>query len=515
MSVFKERRGKIHTVENIGEKMNVNIPLVDYYDILERTINERLMIQEGERIGFDNIPGYTILDKYRKFNIKLELLRKDEIINKDLITEEEIYEEYKYEMESINVWHLFTKDREKGKRLLKALKNGADFEELVEQESEDPPSLVKKKGNMGYLRRNQLRKELSLVVFALEDGEVSELINTNRGYHILKRGEKKEPPETVPRYDRSRIYNRLFSAKLETREREFIEQLKQKSLIVIDNSLLRSLNFDKPQNDIFLNRNTIIAVVNGVPIKEFEIKNKLKQMRQKFFGSISEKSKRNVLDSLIRNKLIDFEVGTKNYENDERFKEKIALILDSLYLDFFLNVLVLKSFTIVEPEIIQYYGDHLEDFKKSKRVRFSLIQVSSEEKAKEIVVELEKGADFGILASDISTHTSRKSKGNMGWMTGDQLANNIREMLENEEIGGIYGPFYSLYGYQIVKLDDRKEGEYNDFDSVKTKIRTDLTKTRYEEILKKYTDQLRKNSKIWINERLMSRYIKSKKQKEL
>lgn len=63
-----------------------------------------------------------------------------------------------------------------------------NFEELAQEYGEDLTS--SKGGDLGYFGRGQMVSQFEEAVFALEEGEVSELVKTEFGYHIIKLEEK-------------------------------------------------------------------------------------------------------------------------------------------------------------------------------------------------------------------------------------------------------------------------------------------------------------------------------------
>jgi parvulin-like peptidyl-prolyl isomerase len=72
------------------------------------------------------------------------------------------------------------------------LKNGQDFAELAKANSEDTTSAVNS-GDIGYISKGQTVPEFENVAFSLKVGEVSGIVETGYGYHIIKVTDHKDP----------------------------------------------------------------------------------------------------------------------------------------------------------------------------------------------------------------------------------------------------------------------------------------------------------------------------------
>lgn len=69
---------------------------------------------------------------------------------------------------------------------LEKLKAGADFSEIVDTYS-DEPGASERGGDLGMFPRNAMVKPFSDAAFALEVGELSEIVETQFGFHVIKR----------------------------------------------------------------------------------------------------------------------------------------------------------------------------------------------------------------------------------------------------------------------------------------------------------------------------------------
>jgi len=72
-----------------------------------------------------------------------------------------------------------------------ALKNGADFAELATKVSQDPGS-ARQGGKLPFVSRGQFVKEFEDAAFALQQGEMSGVVKSAFGYHIIKMDERKQ-----------------------------------------------------------------------------------------------------------------------------------------------------------------------------------------------------------------------------------------------------------------------------------------------------------------------------------
>jgi peptidyl-prolyl cis-trans isomerase C len=114
---------------------------------------------------------------------------------------------------------------EKIKMVQEKIKAGEDFATLAKEHSEGPSG--PKGGDLGQFGRGQMVKPFEDAAFALNNGEVSEIVTTRFGYHIIMVEEKVEA-STVP-LDEAKpdIDNFLKKQKTEAEIRSYVEGLKE------------------------------------------------------------------------------------------------------------------------------------------------------------------------------------------------------------------------------------------------------------------------------------------------
>ncbi len=112
----------------------------------------------------------------------------------------------------------------KAEDLLKQARAGADFAALAKKYSEDEGS-AKNGGDLDYFGRGRMVPEFDQAVFAMEPGQISDLVKTQYGYHIIKLVDKK-PSTTRPLADvKQQIQDQLSYERAQTQASDLATSL--------------------------------------------------------------------------------------------------------------------------------------------------------------------------------------------------------------------------------------------------------------------------------------------------
>ncbi|MFH1371735.1 MAG: peptidylprolyl isomerase [Planctomycetota bacterium] len=119
----------------------------------------------------------------------------------------------------------------KAEKLLKEIKDGADFATVARENSDDPGSKIRG-GDLGFFGKGQMVKEFEDAAFGMQPGQVSDLVETQFGYHIIKvTGHK--PAGLAPFAEvKDDIIKNLEQGKKNQTFRQYIQKLRAEANIV-------------------------------------------------------------------------------------------------------------------------------------------------------------------------------------------------------------------------------------------------------------------------------------------
>jgi peptidyl-prolyl cis-trans isomerase SurA len=121
--------------------------------------------------------------------------------------------------------------RKKCQKVLEKIKGGEDFGEMAVLFSEDPSA--KDRGDLGYFKKGELLPAFEKEALRLQIGEVSGIVRTDFGFHLIKlldrKGGNPLPFEEV----KGKVQDDYYEQEVEKAFKQFLSSLKEKAIIEI------------------------------------------------------------------------------------------------------------------------------------------------------------------------------------------------------------------------------------------------------------------------------------------
>lgn len=183
--------------EVLMEMVTVKV-LEDKYEVTDEMVEHELnkaKDQFGENFEFILLQnGIASEEEYRDI-LYISLLQEKALSEDIEVTEEEIKERYERLQIEIDAQHILVADEETALEVKEKLDNGADFGELAAEYSTD--GTAEDEGNLGYFSAGRMVPEFEDAAYNLEVGEISEPVETDYGFHIIKVNDKREVEEEI------------------------------------------------------------------------------------------------------------------------------------------------------------------------------------------------------------------------------------------------------------------------------------------------------------------------------
>jgi peptidyl-prolyl cis-trans isomerase C len=209
---FKVRLGML-------EQERGPIPPDRYGEILRALVREEILFQAAAAQQVDQETRIKQRVEVARRQVVIEELLRRKMETLSQVTDEDIkkaYEENKplFTTETVGASHIMVKTAAEAEALQAELKAGKPFAELAKEKSQDTGS-AEKGGDLGILIRGQTEAEFETAAFALKDGEISGVVKTQYGFHIIKGGPH---GATVQPYDEVKEKLREMLAKQKQRD---------------------------------------------------------------------------------------------------------------------------------------------------------------------------------------------------------------------------------------------------------------------------------------------------------
>ena len=148
--------------------------------------------------------------------------------------------------------------------------------------------------------------------------------------------------------------------------------------------------------------------------------------------------------------------------------------------------------TASDADIQSYYDQHQDQFTQPQRNRYSIIQTKTEDEAKAVLDELNKGGDFAALAKEKSADIiSARKGGDMGWLEDSTTPDELKNAGLKEK-GQLSGVIKSSVGFLVARLDDVQPAQVKPLsearDEIAAKVKQEKALDAYYALQQKVSD---------------------------
>jgi peptidyl-prolyl cis-trans isomerase C len=165
--------------------------------LLQSMVDYKLFAKAAMERNLDEIPEVKRKLEAAKDKALAQVYQEKIITDTIVTSEEEVKNYYSKHLkefqrpEQIRVQHILVDTEKEAEEIINLLDSGADFEMLAKERSKDLSSQFG--GPLGWFERGRMDPAFEKAAFGLSKGEVSRIVKSKSGYHILKVVDRKAP----------------------------------------------------------------------------------------------------------------------------------------------------------------------------------------------------------------------------------------------------------------------------------------------------------------------------------
>jgi peptidyl-prolyl cis-trans isomerase D len=343
----------------------------------------------------------------------------------------------------------------KAEELLKQAKSGADFGELAKKNSEDEAS-AKNGGDLDYFGKGRMVPEFDAAVFAMQPGQISDLVKTQYGYHIIKLVDKKAATTRPLAEVRQQLTDQLAYQRAQAQAADLAQSLEKQIGKPADLDTAAKANGLKVQESGFFARDEPILGLGPAP----EAANKAFDMKPNEVSGALRASRGFVFETLVA--------------TQPPYVPKVDEVKDR-----------------VREELIKQKARDL-----------------SRQKAAEIAAKLKTATDFdkaakaaGVEAKTTDLITRDAPIPDLGASPG------VSDVAFKLAAGAVSDPIATDNGTAVIKVLEKKEVLPAEWTSSKDRFREELLTERRNRFFSAYMVKAKQKMKIEVNRESLQRAV--------
>ena len=190
----------------------------------------------------------------------------------------------------------------------------------------------------------------------------------------------------------------------------------------------------------------------------------------------------NILEMMINDKVVANGAARYGIQKDPNIKNMIRMAEEQIIAQAYLAKEMEKNLT--EKDVRAVYEEEVKNFKPEEEIHARHILVLTEKQAKDILIQLKAGADFGLLAEQKSIDKNAP-KGDLGYFTKEMMIPEFAEAVFAMKKGQMSDPIHTAYGWHIIQVEDRRPTQPPAFDKVKEEMQHLAMEKKIPEIIAK------------------------------
>jgi EpsD family peptidyl-prolyl cis-trans isomerase len=495
--------GKMHATMSAEDKENF-----DYRKLLNKLVNDRLIIREAEAIGIaeDTTVATFLTNRQRDYAVRAYIAAN--FMPKDSITGAEILDYFRDNYRTKQLRTVSVPAQEDAARLLNLVRKGASMDSIAQAVSVD---IYKYQGGLHRMKYwADIEPELRKPLVSIKDGDIVGPFPYRQVYAFM-RLEKSVPADTaeLAKFE-SYITSIIKLQKKSASWKQFMTDQRRGFRVTIDSIAVKQLVTQGSVriDSAFLSgtERPIASVNDSVVATDRQLRQKIAHEAMSATNQPIDSVVNRVLNEQIDNAVLYRKTFQAEFDKQPSVVKKLAAARDSMLIEVYLRETVISKIAFSHQEFDQYYKEHQEEFRETDEYILKQVLFSRKELADSVVTLLEDGADFDFIANKYVEDPLNLIDKDQ-WVSLGSFPQQIQTDLANLSIGKTSKAYPTTDGWLVFKLKDRRPGKIKARSDAEMQIREIMFEKKFDEQMDKVLTTLKANSKIIFFNEAIDRYL--------
>ncbi len=393
------------------------------------------------------------------------------------------------------------------------LSKGESFEALASEFTDDPSGKTNG-GDLGWFGWGKMVGPFQETAFKLNPGEVSDVVETSFGYHIIKLEAKREVERGSFEEEKNSLRQQASKEKgpeLGQKANQFLEDQKKNAgfevmtgnvhdfFMIYEKSSFKQGTMDDIMQK--LNFAAPLFKLKGEELGSEWVINELKTLddgQKPRFNS--ENQLLSILDQMVTQFLIVDYGYDQKYDQDKEFADKINDLVGRYAYDAFMAKEINENLKPTEDELVAFYDANKDKkYLDKKKVQVREIFVKDSLLAVALRKRVDAGEVLDVLARRYTERKATKEDGGLLPPFQEGRYGQMGKTAFSMTAGEIQGPIKLGNGYSIIKLEDTLPEGPKPYEKVKGRVRTEIVSELRSKRTEEVYNNLKKDYSVKVN----------------
>ena len=492
-----------HSKMSADEKLDF-----DYRKLLNKLVNDRLLMQEARAMGMDEEPSLLgRLDTMRTRNA-IRRFVADRYKPDLAVTENEIREYFQAYYSRLQLRTMAVQTQSEAEQIAAAIRGGASMDSIAQTVSLD---MYRYKGGIHNDKYyGDVERELRDRADRLKPGELSDPFPYRQVWALVRLERRSFADTSEMDAQRPKIERVLREEKHARQWMTFLDSLTAQAGIIEDTAAMASIRADAA--NLFTpgfmqgTERPVYRSDEGLEITDASLRRAVSHtamsMRTAPFDSILAATREEMLQEMT----LAWAATRAGYRDRQDVIEACRHSLDSALVEVYLQQTVAPQIVFNHEEFEAYYQEHIDEFRRPTTCQFDRMTIDSEQTARDIAARLADGGDFYFVGRQFKVRLST-SEESAEWLNLQAFPDTVRQEIEALSIGASTAPYRTTEGWLILRLKGRKPGEPRPLADVEMRIREVMFQKKFSETLDGILKALKENAAIEYKQEAIDKYF--------